>query len=327
MTEPGPSRVRLRRARAFGLALDAAFPLLGADEGAGPSPPRRVRLSLEARMELRRSWRPTASRRLSARRRPNGRLAFSVDEDAEAGHLIRSEPFGSFLIHAGAASIACAPVPKTPWRWQRFLTGQVLPFAALLRGLEILHASAVAVAGEAHAFIGASQAGKTTLATHLVGHGARLVTDDVLALELVDGGGVLAHPGVGLMNVRHETVATLPPDGVARLGTEVGRDGSALRIAMPREAGAVPLRRVYLLDRWEAGAALEVEPLPRVDPVLLLASTFNFVVDTPDRLRNHLEVCARIAESVAVYRLGIPPSVTPAQVAEHLLREFPSVAA
>jgi hypothetical protein len=326
LTGPDPSWVRPCRVRAFGLALDAPCPLIGAGEDTTARPRRRVRLSLVEPEVLRRSWRPTAPRRLSTRRRPTGRVAFSVDEDPQAGHLLRCEPFGSFLIHAGAASIACAPRPRTLWRWQRFLTGQVLPFAALLRGLEVLHASAVAVSGAAHAFIGASQAGKTTLAAHLVSHGARLVTDDVLALEAADGA-VMAHPGVGLMNLRHDTVATLPPERLERLGTEVGRDRNAVRIAMARQEGPVPLRRVYLLDRRDDGAALQIEPLARVDPFLLLSATFNFVVDSPQRLRNHLEVCARIAQCVAVYRLGIPPSATPAQVAEHLLGDLPAVAA
>ena len=61
-----------------------------------------------------------------------------------------------------------------PGEWQRFLIAQVLPFAAALHGLEVLHASAVTVAGRALALLGPSGAGKTSLALALCRTGARV---------------------------------------------------------------------------------------------------------------------------------------------------------
>ena len=63
------------------------------------------------------------------------------------------------------------------------MLAQVLPLAAVLRGTHVLHASAVALAGRAVAFMGRSGVGKTTLAGRIVAHGARLMTDDVLAVD------------------------------------------------------------------------------------------------------------------------------------------------
>jgi ABC-type multidrug transport system ATPase subunit len=50
---------------------------------------------------------------------------------------------------------------------------QVLPLAAVLRGIDVLHASAVALAAGPIAFLGGSGAGKTTLASRIVARGAR----------------------------------------------------------------------------------------------------------------------------------------------------------
>jgi len=64
------------------------------------------------------------------------------------------------------------------------LAGSVLAFVLGASGRLVLHASAVDVAGEAIAFVGHSGAGKSTVASLLCAAGARLVTDDVLPIEL-----------------------------------------------------------------------------------------------------------------------------------------------
>src|SRR3712207_7852895 len=48
---------------------------------------------------------------------------------------------------------SCSPPGVAPWRWQRFLVGRILPWAAVLCGLEALHASAVVLDGRAIAFV------------------------------------------------------------------------------------------------------------------------------------------------------------------------------
>lgn len=315
--------VRSFRAQAFGLDLHTTFRVLGTGEGVTQDLiKRRVSMDVMDPAGIRSAWQvATSPRRLACRRGSDRRVSFSVDADPQAGHLLRSPPFGRFLISADVRRVSCAPATRTPWRWQRFLSGQVLPFAAVLRGLEVLHASAVVAGDGAHAFVGASRAGKTSLATHLVLGGARLLTDDVLALEADGAVGLRAHPGVGILSMRHNTARTLPSRQLRAIGPALGVDRNAIRMPVPRQEHPVPLRRLYVLERRDRGSRLQIEPLPDVDPALLLSATFNFVVDSASRLRNHLEVCGRIADSVDVFRLVIPPSHDAGQVAEQLLRE------
>ena len=98
--------------------------------------------------------------------------------------------------------MACAPPDDEPWSWQRFLVGRILPWAAVLRGHEAFHASAVAVRGRAAAFVGATGAGKTSLAVQLVARGADFVTDDVLSLSR-EGDEIRAHAGAAILLSSH----------------------------------------------------------------------------------------------------------------------------
>lgn len=314
-----PERVRLT---AFGLDLDAGFPIAGAQPAALRGRGRPVRIGLASRGDLLAAWDPADPQRISERKRPNGRVAISIDADERAGYLIRAQGFGCFWISAAADEIRCAPLSVSPWRWQRYLIGQVLPLTAVLRGLEVFHASAVVIDGRAVAFLGASTAGKTSIAVNLVLGGARLMTDDVLAVAPGRNGGVTAHPGIGLVSLRHGAAELLEPGERNRLGRGVGRDAEATRVAVPCHEGPAPLGRAYIVDRAARGRNLRLEPLRPVDPRLLLGGSFNFIIRTPQRLTNQLDLCARIARSVDVRRALVPPPVGPAELARAIERDL-----
>ncbi len=160
-----------------------------------------------------------------------------------------------------------APGAVEPWRWQRLLTAQALPVAALLQGLELFHASAVQLHGRVLAFAGASGAGKTSLAAQLLLAGATFVADDVLAVE-PEGEVVIVHPGPALMNLRRSTPGLLDAHERARLGVEVGRDEGGLRLLVRRKAQSSPLHAIYLLaPAGAAGAASAWSASHRRPPV------------------------------------------------------------
>ena len=77
-------------------------------------------------------------------------------------------------------------------------------------------------------------------------------------------------------------------------------------------SASLPLGAVYFLDRAEGHRELRFEPT--ADPYLLLASTFNFVIRTPERLAAQLDTCAAIARSAALFRVAAPRSMSAAEV-------------
>jgi hypothetical protein len=301
---------------AFGLDLAAGFRVAGLlDEPLASGPPDATVLARSAAAELDRDW-PADAERICDLRFPEGpRLTI---EHADAGFRLEVDDWGVYHISADGRVITFAPPDAEDWRWQRLLTAQVLPFAALVRGRELLHASAVELTGRCVALLGDSGVGKTTLAAHLAARGAPFVTDDVLAIT-ANGGGVSAHPGPGLMNLRHSAAATLVGGGPARLGELVGRDSQGLRLLVRRSGAPLPLGPAYFLRRGDPPAgAPAVEALGGAGPRELLGAGFNSSLRTESRLRNQLEVYSALAASVPLFRVVIPTDAPPGAVAERI---------
>lgn len=231
---------------------------------------------------------------ISDERDADGGVLVQIDRDAEAGYLIWGCRYGANRLRGDGRAVRCRPGRGGYDSWLRLLVAQVLPFAALLQGLEVFHAAAVVHAGAAIALVGRSGAGKSTLAAALHDRGDGFLADDVLAVELCDRA-VIAHPG-------------------AAARTAAGSREEL--VGVPGEARAAPLAALCFLDRRADGPA-EPRILPLVDPRVLLAATFNAVVDEPRRLATQLEICARLAQGSA-WRLEAAPSIPPGRLARAL---------
>jgi hypothetical protein len=296
-------------ARAFGLTVEGDFPAPGLDAGADGDGGRRVRLRLASRGDV-------VDRRGGLRPRwelrdDDGGLVMRIGRGADGGYLVDAPGYGAFFVAADGREVLAAPGHPAAWHWQRYLVGQALPLAALLQGLEPLHASAVVLDGRVVAMTGASGSGKTTLATALLRTGASLLCDDVLTLEPA-GARVLAHPGPPLVNLREGAAATLRPLG----SRELGRDREATRLQLHGSGEAGPLAALYLIDRAAEQSRLALEPAGADLATLLLASSFNYMVTDPARLARQLDLCARIAGTAAVTWVRIPADMDPLAVAE-----------
>lgn len=284
------------RATAFGLDVEAGFELTGFNGAVEPTG-RRVVVELAGELPAARGDRIAEA--------PEG--AATVDALAGGGFRLWAEGFGSAWVRGDGGEARCTPVDAPAWHWQRFLTGQVLPFAAVLQGLEVFHASAVVHGGGAVAVVAASGGGKTSLALELVLRGLPLLNDDVLVVE--PGAPIVAHPGPGLANVRRDGSGLAERLEEAGLARPLGETADEARMAIRRQAEPVPLAGLVYLERTARGAGATIERLAAVDPRLLLASTFNLALRDPGRLARQLDVCGAIAESCAIYRVSCPPSV------------------
>lgn len=84
----------------------------------------------------------------------------------------------------GSELIEIDPFPDAPYTWLAFpLLGPVMGWLLHKRGMMVLHASTVVHRGAAIAFLGDKTAGKSTTATAFLAAGAKLLTDDLLALQ------------------------------------------------------------------------------------------------------------------------------------------------
>jgi hypothetical protein len=225
-------------------------------------------------------------------------------------------------VHRDGRTVDCAPPSGPPERWHRPFFGQVLPLAATLRGHEVFHASAVSHGDRTFAFVGPSGAGKTSLAAELACRGAGFVTDDVLALEPL-GETVVAHAGLGVAYLRSTEANLYEEDGRDAIGPVVGHTNKA-HVEVKPDSRSLPLGGVYFLERGREAGEPAVDAIDPVDPRMLLSNTFNVYVRTPERLVHQLDVCAAVARSAPMMRLGIPAGVDPAATADVLVADIES---
>lgn len=296
-------------ATAFGLDLDSETPLpflQGGSDGA-PATGRPLRISYGDEPP---EW-PEDAELISDDRDRDGNVIFQI-EAADRGYRIHGPAYGSNVLAGDGTEVRGTAGEEGFEGWQRLLVAQVLPFAAALQGLEVLHAGAVVVGGEAVALSGPSGSGKTSLALALQRRGAELLADDVVAVERA-GDGLLAHPGAPISGIDLAEAE--------RLGTQGGGEQTGVLAVNGRERvaravlvpGPVPLRALFLLDRKVKGPE-EPRFVIEEDPRQLLASTFNLLLATPERLAGLLDVCARLAAR-RVERVSFGPATDPDELA------------
>ncbi|NDV01348.1 serine kinase [Pseudoroseicyclus tamaricis] len=153
------------------------------------------------------------------------------------------------------------------------LLGPVLATLLHMRGLFLLHASAITMNGrDAIVLAGDKGAGKSTTAAALCHAGHAMLSDDIVALGDEAPPAVL--PAWNQMKLSAEAAAHLAPEASVTRG-HVHDDIPKLRILMPGEppAAAVPLARVYTLKRDSAVSVPQIRPL---SPPQALALTLRY---------------------------------------------------
>jgi len=248
---------------------------------------------------------------------PDGTVNFRIEAHPEIGYLLWGPSYGAHLLSADGRRLRCAVGDGGEEAWQRLLVAQVLPFAAVLRGLEVLHASAVVIDGQAVAFAGPSGAGKTSVALELCRLGASFLADDVLAVES-DGGVLVGHPGSPVAGLDHAEAERVPS---SLESTEVlGANTRELLVRTRVAPAPAPLAALFFLDRRSDGPA-QPRFEPATDAKMLLGATFNFLLATPQRLLGLLDVCA-LAARRPVERVLAGPSVDAAQLGAAVARRL-----
>jgi len=182
-------------------------------------------------------------------------------------------------------------------------SGAVLAIALGLRGIPLLHASAVAIGDCAIATVGPSGSGKSTVAALLVAAGARVIADDAVRVEEVDAT-QLVHCGSSHLRLR--------PAAGALARHVHGRvvDGGDERITVAAPAVdrlTVPLVAI-VAPRWTAGlAAPGVRRLSGHEAFLRVAGAPRVAGwQIPGPLRDHFDLAVGVTGSVGAWELELP---------------------
>jgi len=324
-----PKRARAFAGGAFGIELRADFRVPGVLEPAGERQVhavgrRHIDLTLRETARAFAAWPSRASERTFELLDSGGAPVFTIDHEPQAGYRVWIDGLGECVIGPEGDRIVLSP-PGGRRRWH-LLIGQGLPIAAALQGLEVLHASAVRFGSSSAAFIAPSGTGKTSLALHLLAHGAEFLADDVVALE-ADGDTLMTLPGIGLTHAPRAERAALELAGLdmdwsSEPGAKSSEPGAKEHVAIVQPQAPVPLGAAYFLERTPAVEATEIIPIDPPDPCLLLGATFVSHVPTARRLITQLDVCSRIARTVPLFRVRVPLSGCASDLASRIARHL-----
>jgi HPr kinase/phosphorylase len=193
---------------------------------------------------------------------------------------------------------------------QRFLLDTVLWWTALARGFELLHASAVQLGDQLVAILGGTGAGKTSLAIELMGRGATLFCDDVLALRR-ERTGVVAYPGPPVMNVP-DASRELTQDWATPIAPFADQHETWMAIDRTARKPA-SLSTAIVVDRSPRND-LAIRRMPPT-PLTLMASAWGLTnIGAP--ARKSFDIFADLAEHAPAYHLSAGMDVSPAVIAE-----------
>jgi hypothetical protein len=263
---------------------------------------------------------------------PTGDLCFAISP-GEA-HFFWAQ-LGKFRVRGGNEIIVdpCAGVEERLLRLP--LLGTVLAVLLHQRRWLVLHASAVAISGEALIFIGNKEHGKSTLAATLYGRGHHLIADDVVAVSVDDLGRPIVMPGFPQFKLYPEALlSSLGDDHTLLPQLAEGYEKRGRRVTDRFTQQPLPLKGVYALAR---GPVLRLKPLASRTALLSLIANsymarFGSQLLQGEEAAAHLHQCARVVSKVAICRLERPcalpllPAVAQ-MIEEHMKSsDIPSVA-
>lgn len=217
--------------------------------------------------------------------------------------LLTLPGIGRFLMNEGREIVVDPHPGVTDRNLRLFLLGSVLGILCHQRGLLPLHANAIVAGSGAVAFAGPSGAGKSTLAAEFQRRGFRLLADDVCMVDIDEGGGAVAWPGIPRLK--------LWADAASRFGHEcaeldqVAENTAKYHVPISRIADVrpVPFRRLYLISRADENDPPGIVRLLGQDAMAaVMAHTYRgFCLEPMGLHARHFRQCAAMLSSVRVY--------------------------
>ncbi|UVK56959.1 serine kinase [Mesorhizobium sp. AR02] len=229
---------------------------------------------------------------------------FEHDRQYLAWHAV-----GAFLI-SDFGRIDIEPAPGVDDALLAFpLLGPVMALLLHRRGLLVLHASAVAVAGRGAIFMGDKGAGKSTTASALIRAGHELLTDDVVALDLAKPETPMIVAGFPQIKLAADAAAAISL-GRAEVRPQVHPQIEKMqhRLHGAFSNGTVPATRIYVLERGQRAGITALPGIAALPAIIKFSyvTRFGRAALSGDFAALHFRQCSAIANHVGVFRLEVP---------------------
>ena len=224
-----------------------------------------------------------------------------------AGAVLNVPEAGRYLIRDGR-EILVHPDPKGSERHLRlYLLGSAIGALLHQRQLLPLHSNAIELDGRAVAFLGASGAGKSTMAAWFHDRGYNVLADDVCVVTFASAGQPLAHPGIPRLRLWRDALETSGRDPAEHEHAFDDADKYNVRTRDTEHTRPLPLSAIYLLDAPNSGGeTTEITRLNGVEAMeALVANTYRGVYISILRgTQQHIAQCLKLARHVPIFKLS-----------------------
>jgi hypothetical protein len=237
--------------------------------------------------------------------------------------VMRWEDVGEFHLYDGERIVIRRKPGVSDDLLNLFLSGSVFAMLLYQRGVTVLHGSVVAIEDQAIAFLAPKGFGKSTLAMALHSLGAKLVSDDIVAIPETS-------PAPVVLNAF--TQAKLWPDSLSELGYSVSEqprlrdevDKRGVEVGFDKQ-GALPLHHLFILGR---GQELLFYPLDQKHALMTLLPHWYLgrygtaTVKTLAATARQFTQCLSLIEKIPVTALVRPSSFAELQHVAEAVWEY-----
>jgi hypothetical protein len=234
-------------------------------------------------------------------------LAVAGDYEAnDTEFLLRLPGVATYYVHDGIEIVLERDPGGSDLDVRSYLMGNLFAVLCHQRGLLPLHASAIAAPQGAVAFLGASGAGKSSLAAFLARRGHRILADDICLVDPAaprDRRVLPVAPWLKLWNTTLDAMGE-SSHGLSRIFT----DDEKYRYTLQQAELPTPLAELILLDRAEGQAAASFERLAPVHALhAVLDLTYqSWLVRATGRTERYFLRCGEALAGVRVTRMRRP---------------------
>lgn len=222
-------------------------------------------------------------------------------------YVVRFPDLADFTISLDRRTVTCAPAPDvTDEAIAHLYFNQIVPLVMGCDGDLVLHASAVAVDGQAIAFLGPSRRGKSTLAAAFAHAGRPFLTDDGLILD-PEAEAYFVRPRAPILRLCPDSEAAIFQTEEIAPSANAKKAKISARLELPFHDQPVPLAAIFLLREPQG---LERTEMVRLSPPVALSELLkhSFILDVEHRRRveDLFDRLATVAERIDCYTLDYP---------------------
>jgi hypothetical protein len=197
--------------------------------------------------------------------------------------------------------------PESSEAFQTYLLSQVMSIALLLQGVDPLHATVVVVEGKGICFAAPPGSGKSTIASAFLRAGHRLLTDDLLVVD-VGTGRAIGQPGIPRIKLFADSAARALQ--VESVFEPMNRYSSKAIYRLPVDlfhSEPVELAAMFVLGNDSGSDGIGFQRTLGMGAFLALAeNTFNTMYRPPNRLGQHLKSLAAITTALPIIHTTYP---------------------